>query len=85
LKRICDVSAHLLYEVKKFYHQQDANWRELEDSKKILDKNTEIRVCLCVEVVQYFEEWLWTVRREKASSACGVVVARALLHALFPV
>jgi V-type H+-transporting ATPase subunit a len=73
VKRICDAFSAHRYEVKKLDRprelqiQQDANQRELEDSKKILDKNTETRVRICVEVAQYLEEWLWTVRREKAT------------------
>lgn len=73
IKRICDAfSAHRfdlpnLDRPRDVENQQQANHRELEDAKRVLDKNTESRVRLCVELAQNVEEWLWTVRREKAT------------------
>ena len=32
-------------------------------AKTVLDKNTETRLRLCVEVAKNLEEWLWVVRR----------------------
>lgn len=72
IRRICDAfSAHRfdlpsLDRPRDIESQQQANHRELEDAKRVLDKNTESRVRLCVELAQNVEEWLWTVRREKA-------------------
>jgi V-type H+-transporting ATPase subunit a len=73
VKRICDAFSAHRYDLKNLDRpreidaQQDANYRELEDAKKILDKNTETRIRLCVELAQHVEEWLWVVRREKAT------------------
>ncbi|CAE7833551.1 VHA-a2, partial [Symbiodinium microadriaticum] len=73
VKRICDAFSahrfdlHNLDRPREIDAQQDANYRELEDAKKILDKNTETRIRLCVEMAQHVEEWLWVVRREKAT------------------
>jgi V-type H+-transporting ATPase subunit a len=73
VKRICDAFSAHRFDVKKLdrprelEQQQDANHRELEDAKKILDKNNETRTRLCVELAQYVEGWLWTVRREKST------------------
>jgi len=73
VKRICDAFSAHRFDLKKLDRprdlnaQQEANQRELDDAKKILDKNNETRLRLCVEVAQYLEEWLWTVRREKAT------------------
>lgn len=72
IRRICDAfSAHRfdmpnLDRPRDIETQQQANHRELEDAKRVLDKNTESRVRLCVELAQSVEEWLWTVRREKS-------------------
>jgi V-type H+-transporting ATPase subunit a len=72
VKRICDAfSAHRfdlpnLDRRRDVENQMQSNQRELEDSKRVLDKNTESRVRLCVELAQNVEEWLWVVRREKA-------------------
>lgn len=73
IKRICDAfSAHRfdlpnLDRPRDVENQQNSNHRELEDAKRVLDKNTESRVRLCVELAQSVEEWLWVVRREKAT------------------
>ena len=73
IKRICDAFSAHRYDLRNFdaprelEAQQQVNNRELEDSKRILDKNTETRLKLCVELAQHVEQWLWTVRREKAT------------------
>jgi len=72
IKRICDAFSAHRYEVrnidrpKEVDEQQQTNHRELEDAKKILDKNTETRLRLCVDIALHVEEWLWVVRREKS-------------------
>ncbi len=73
IKRICDAFSAHRFEVKhldrpsEIDQQQQLNHRELEESKKILDKNTESRLRLCVDIALHVEEWLWVVRREKAT------------------
>lgn len=73
IKKICDAfSAHRfdvrnLDNPKDLDQQQQLNHRELEDSKKILDKNNETRLRLCVDIALHVEEWLWIVRREKST------------------
>jgi len=72
IKRICDAfSAHRfdlsnLDRPQDLEAQQQANHRELQDAKLVLDKNTETRYRICSEVSNNVEEWLWTVRREKS-------------------
>lgn len=72
IKRICDAFAAHRFDLPNLDRRRDvenqmqSNQRELEDSKRVLDKNTESRVRLCVELAQSVEEWLWVVRREKA-------------------
>ena len=72
IKKICDgFSAHR-YDLQALDHPQDleaqqqANYREMQDAKTVLDKNTETRLRLCVDIAQNVEEWLWIVRREKS-------------------
>jgi V-type H+-transporting ATPase subunit a len=73
IRKICNgFSAHIydiqsLDRVSDIKAQQDANWSELGESKKILDKNTDARVRLCTEIAKEVEEWLWKVRREKST------------------
>ena len=73
IRRICDAFSAHRYDMpnldrpRDIENQQQSNHRELEDAKRVLDKNTESRVRLCVELAQNVEEWLWTVRREKAT------------------
>lgn len=73
IKRICDAFSahrydlHNLDRPRELEQQQQSNYRELEDARKILEKNTETRYRLCSELAQHVEEWLWTVRREKAT------------------
>jgi len=73
IKRICDAfSAHRfdivnLDRPQDLEQQQTANHRELQDAKVVLDKNTETRLRLCVELASSVEEWLWVVRREKST------------------
>jgi V-type H+-transporting ATPase subunit a len=73
IKRICDAFNAHRYDVPNIDRPRDvqaqieSNFRELEDAKRILDKNTEARVRMGIDVAQYVEEWLWVVRREKAT------------------
>jgi V-type H+-transporting ATPase subunit a len=73
VRRICDAfSAHCfdlphIDSPREIDMQQEANYRELQDAKKILAKNTESRIRTCVEIAQFVEEWLWIVRREKST------------------
>jgi len=73
VKRICDAFSAHRFDIRNLDRprdidaQQEANYREMEDAKKILDKNTETRIRLCVELAQHVEEWLWVVRREKST------------------
>lgn len=71
IKRICDAfNAHRfdlsnLNQPKQLEAQQNQNQKEMLEAKTILDKNTETRLRICVEVAEHLEEWLWVVRREK--------------------
>mmetsp|Transcript_15219 Transcript_15219/g.25272 ORF Transcript_15219/g.25272 Transcript_15219/m.25272 type:complete len:886 (+) Transcript_15219:43-2700(+) len=73
IKRICDAFNAHRYDVPNIDRPRDvqaqieSNFRELEDAKRILDKNTESRVRMGIDVAQYVEEWLWVVRREKTT------------------
>ena len=73
IKRICDAFNAHRYDVPNIDRPRDvqaqieSNYRELEDSKRILDKNTETQIRLGVDVAQCVEEWLWIVRREKST------------------
>jgi V-type H+-transporting ATPase subunit a len=75
IKKICDgFSAHrydlqALDKPRDLEAQQQANYREMQDAKLVLDKNTETRLRLCVEIAKNVEEWLWVVRREKSTYA----------------
>lgn len=70
--RICDAfSAHrydlsLLNRPSELEMLQRGNHSEMLDAKSVLDKNTETRLRLCIELAKYVEEWLWIVRREKS-------------------
>ncbi len=71
IKRICDAFGANRYNLsdlnrpRELEEQQQRNYREMEDAKTVLDKNTERKLQLCIEVADSLEEWLWTVRREK--------------------
>jgi V-type H+-transporting ATPase subunit a len=73
IKRICDAFNAHRYDVPNIDRPRDvqaqieSNFRELEDAKRILDKNTESRVRMGIDVAQFVEEWLWVVRREKST------------------
>ena len=73
VRRICEAFSAHCFDIphidnpREIDDQQEANFRELQDSKKILAKNTETRIRLCVEIAQFVEEWLWIVRREKTT------------------
>jgi len=72
IKRICDAFSAHRFDLRNLDRPQDieaqeqANGRELQDAKVVLDKNTEARTRLCTELAQNVEEWLWVVRREKS-------------------
>lgn len=72
IKRICDAFSANRYDLKNLSKtkelavQEKENVQELTDAKVVLDKNTEMRRRICLEVAQHVEKWLWTVRREKA-------------------
>ena len=72
IKRICDAFSANRYDLSNLNRpaeldrQQQDNHREMTEAKQVLDKNTETRLRLCVEVAKNLEEWLWTVRREKS-------------------
>lgn len=71
IKRICDAFGANRYDLSNLNRpheldaQQQQNHRELLDAKTVLDRNTETRLRLCVDVAVHLEEWLWVVRREK--------------------
>lgn len=71
IKRICDAFSANRYDLSRLNrpHELDAlqkqNHREMVEAKHVLDKNTETRLRLCVDVAANIEEWLWVVRREK--------------------
>ena len=72
IKRICDAFSANRYDLsnlnrpQELDRQQQDNHREMTEAKQVLDKNTETRLRLCVEVAKTLEEWLWIVRREKS-------------------
>ena len=72
IKRICDAFSANRYDLSNLNRpqelemQQQENHREMTEAKQVLDKNTETRLRLCVEVAKNLEEWLWIVRREKS-------------------
>eukprot|EP01034_Spumella_vulgaris_P021404 gene21404-27434_t len=71
IKRICDAFSANRYDLSNLSKsheldaQQQQNHREMLDAKTVLDRNTETRLRLCVDVAVHIEEWLWVVRREK--------------------
>ena len=71
IKRICDAFFANRYDLSnlnrtfELQSQQQRNYKEMQDAKVVLDKNTETRLRLCVEASSCLEEWLWLVRREK--------------------
>lgn len=72
IKRICDAFSANRYDLSRLSRQheleamQKQNHREMVEAKHVLDKNTETRLRLCVDVAANIEEWLWVVRREKS-------------------
>ena len=73
IKKICDAFSAHRYDLQSLDRdadleaQQQANYREMQEAKIVLDKNTETRLRICVEIAQNVEEWLWVVRREKST------------------
>lgn len=71
IKRICDAFSANRYDLSNLNKpheldaQQQQNHREMLDAKTVLDRNTETRLRLCVDVAVHIEEWFWVVRREK--------------------
>lgn len=71
IRRICDAFGAHRYDLTNLNRpyeldrQQQQNHREMVDAKTIIDKNTEARLRICLEVAISLEEWLWIVRREK--------------------
>lgn len=71
LKRICDAFSANRYDLTEIHREEvirsisEQNQREMKETKKIIDANTEAKLKICVEVAQNLEEWLWSVRREK--------------------
>lgn len=71
IKKICDAFTANRYDLRNLHRphelesQQQMNHRSMLDAKTVLDKNTETRLRLCVDVAASVEEWLWLVRREK--------------------
>lgn len=72
LKRICDAFSANRYDLTAINREDvmktisEQNQREMKETKKILDANTDARLKICAEVAQYLETWLWSVRREKS-------------------
>ena len=70
--RICEAFSAHRYDLSELNRPdrleglQRSNHMEMLDAKAVLDKNTETRLRLCVELAKYVEEWLWIVRREKS-------------------
>jgi len=70
--RICDAFSAHRYDLSDLNRPdrleglQRSNHMEMLDAKAVLDKNTETRLRLCIELAKYVEEWLWVVRREKS-------------------
>lgn len=71
LKRICDAFSVNRYDMSEINNPrqiqaiESANYKEILDIKSILNKNTETRLKICLEISQFLEEYLWIVRREK--------------------
>jgi V-type H+-transporting ATPase subunit a len=72
LKRICDAFSANRYDLSAINRDgamkliSEQNQREMKETKRILDANTDARLKICVEVAQHLENWLWSVRREKS-------------------
>eukprot|EP01040_Poterioochromonas_malhamensis_P002388 gene2388-2535_t len=71
IKKICDAFGANRYDLSNLHRpaeleaQQNQNQREMLDAKTVIDKNTEAKLKICVEVSVHLEEWLWNTRREK--------------------
>jgi V-type H+-transporting ATPase subunit a len=71
IKKICDAFAANRYDMNdlnrpgELDNRQRLNEKEMLDAKTILDKNTEAKLKICMEVSRNLEEWLWNTRREK--------------------
>jgi V-type H+-transporting ATPase subunit a len=71
IKKICDAFCANRYDLRNLHrpvdlqNQQELNHRSMVEAKTVLDKNTETRLRLCVDVAASVEEWLWLVKREK--------------------
>lgn len=71
IKRICDAFSANRYNLSNLNRPQELdvqkhnNYREMLDSKTILDKMTEKKGSLCTEACKNLEEWLRIVKREK--------------------
>eukprot|EP01031_Cornospumella_fuschlensis_P029996 gene29996-36231_t len=67
IKKICDAFSSNRYDLSNLSRpaeleaQQNQNQKELLESKSIIDKNTESRLRICVDVAASLEEWLWIV------------------------
>lgn len=72
IKKICDAfncnryDLQNLHRLKEIEIQQQQNQREIVDAKAVLDKNSEAKLRICIEVASHLEEWLWVVKREKS-------------------
>ena len=73
IKRICDAFSAHRYDIQSLDRpddlraQETANGRELRDALVVLQKNIDTRRKLCSAAAVDIEQWLWIVRREKAT------------------
>lgn len=73
IRRICDAFSAHRYDLQSLDRPDDlraqevANGRELQDSRVVLQKNIDTRRKLCESAAVDIEQWLWIVRREKAT------------------
>jgi V-type H+-transporting ATPase subunit a len=71
IKKICDAFNANRYDLSnlnrpgELEERQRQNEREMLDAKTVLDKNTEAKLKICIDVSKHLEEWLWNTRREK--------------------
>lgn len=72
INKICDAFGARKYPVPevedaaKYQEALQENLAYLKDSKIVLSKNTDAKFRLCKDLAGNYEEWLWTVVREKS-------------------
>jgi V-type H+-transporting ATPase subunit a len=71
IRKICDGYNANRYDLSNLNRtaeleaQLNTNYREMEEAKVVLDRNTRSREALVRDASKHLERWLWIVRREK--------------------